>query len=151
MKTNTVAPHKSSLGLDANLVVLFTYLSMHLFGWWNWVGLLAIAGPLVFFFIEKNSRFVKFHAVQAAGIGAVWGVLNLLFSILRAATRPRYSFDWVYGVRSSGWGAYTAIGVISTIVSVALSVLMVYMIISAWNYKEVELPIIGPIARNASK
>jgi len=147
MKTNSVQPHKSSLGMDANLTVLLIYLSMNLFGWWNWACLLAVAGPIVFFILEKNSRFVKFHAAQAVGIGAVWAGLGLILSVLRAVTRPRV-IDWVYGVRG-GWGAYAAIGLISTLVSLAFLAVAIYMVVTAWSYKEVELPIIGPIARKA--
>ena len=33
MKTVTVQPHKSSLGMDANIAVLLVYISMTLFGW----------------------------------------------------------------------------------------------------------------------
>ena len=105
----------------------------------------------MFFFIEKNSRFVRFHAAQAACIGAVWGVLGLIFSILRAVTRPRYALGWVYGVRSTGWGAWSAVNLIGWLVSLAIFGVMIYVVIAAWNYKEAELPIFGPIARNASR
>jgi len=54
------APGKSSTGLDENVAALLSYI----FGW--------VSG-LIFFLIEKDSRLVRFHAMQ-----------SLLFNILIA-------------------------------------------------------------------
>jgi uncharacterized membrane protein len=60
---------KSSTGLDENLAALLAYV-FH-----------AVSG-LIFFLIEKNSRLVRFHAMQALILGATFfvGSFVLLFA-----------------------------------------------------------------------
>lgn len=60
---------KSSTGLDANLAALLCYV----FGW--------ISG-LVFFLIEKESRFVRFHAMQSILLNIVVAVVCILLWIV---------------------------------------------------------------------
>src|SRR5678816_263991 len=67
---------KSSTGLDENIAALLSYV----FGW--------VSG-LIFFLIEKDSRLVRFHAMQSllfnvlvAVVGiALWIVLFVVFMI----------------------------------------------------------------------
>ena len=68
---------KSSTGLDENIAALLSYV----FGW--------VSG-LIFFLIEKDSRLVRFHAMQSllfnvlvAVVGiALWIVLFVVFMIV---------------------------------------------------------------------
>jgi uncharacterized membrane protein len=50
---------KSSTGLDENIAALLSYVVHFVSG-------------LIFFFIEKNSRLVRFHAMQATILGALF-------------------------------------------------------------------------------
>ena len=52
---------KSSTGLDENIAALLSYVVHFVSG-------------LIFFFIEKNSRLVRFHAMQATILGALFFV-----------------------------------------------------------------------------
>ena len=70
---------KSSTGLDENIAALLSYI----LGW---------VGGLVFFLIEKNSRFVRFHAMQsillsgtASVVGIVLWILTFVFVFIGAA------------------------------------------------------------------
>ena len=67
---------KSSTGLDENIAALLAYIATWITG-------------LIFFLIEKESRFVRFHAMQAILLGAsafvvgialwiVWAVLLII-------------------------------------------------------------------------
>ncbi len=56
---------KSSTGLEANIAGLLCYA-----GWW-------VSG-LVFILIEKESKFVRFHAIQSI---CVFGILNIAIII----------------------------------------------------------------------
>lgn len=56
---------KSSTGLDENLAALLSYVLTWITG-------------LVFFFMEKTSRLVRFHAMQAILLGATAGVLGFV-------------------------------------------------------------------------
>ena len=70
---------KSSTGLDENIAALLSYS----LGW---------VGGLVFFLLEKNSRFVRFHAMQsillsgtASVVGIVLWILTFVFVFIGAA------------------------------------------------------------------
>ena len=64
---------KSSTGLDENIAALLSYV----FGW--------VSG-LVFFLIEKDSRLVRFHAMQSILLNAVALVVGIVLW-----------FVWVFG------------------------------------------------------
>src|ERR1700756_1708059 len=66
---------KTSIGLDANLASMLCYLTMICCG-------LGIVLSLVFFFIEKTSRLLRYHAMQALLYGGVWVVVGIAFRIL---------------------------------------------------------------------
>ncbi len=59
---------KSSIGLDANITAALGYI----------IGILAI----VLFFIEKENRFVRFHAIQSVIYIVATVVLIIVLSIL---------------------------------------------------------------------
>ena len=61
---------KSGIGLDANIAAALGYI----------VGILA----LILFFIEKENRFVRFHAIQSVIYTVATVVLIIVLSILSA-------------------------------------------------------------------
>src|SRR6185437_6338129 len=66
---------QASIGMDANLAAMLCYLTMICCG-------LGIIISLVFFLIEKTSRLVRFHAMQALLFGGVWIVVGVAFRVL---------------------------------------------------------------------
>jgi len=130
--------------MDANLAVLIVYIATAVVSWIPYLGWIAWVVPLVFFFLEKSSGFVKFHAVQALGIGILRAALTIVFNIIYWVTVPRT----VYGYYTS-LGAWAIIGVVASIVYIIITVLILYVLIMAWQWKQVELPIIGPMATKA--
>lgn len=60
---------KSSTGLDENVAALLSYVM-------TWVT------GLVFFFIEKDSRLVRFHAMQAILLGGIALVLGIVIWVV---------------------------------------------------------------------
>lgn len=59
---------KSSTGLDENVAALLAYIATWITG-------------LIFFLIEKESRFVRFHAMQAILLGASTFVIGIVLYI----------------------------------------------------------------------
>jgi uncharacterized membrane protein len=60
---------KTSMGLDANVAALLSYVL-------TWVT------GLVFFLVEKENRFVRFHAMQAILFGASWFIIAIVFMFI---------------------------------------------------------------------
>ena len=63
----TTAHERSSLGMEANVAALLSYV-------------LGIVSGLIFFLLEKRSAFVRFHAMQAILFSAALFVLSLVVS-----------------------------------------------------------------------
>lgn len=102
---------KSSTGLDENIAGLLCYL----------VGLFS---GLVFFLIEKQSRFVRFHALQSL---ITFGVLFVLYIVL--------SFSWI----------------LTLLLGAAQFVLWAFMMYKAYQGEMFKLPVVGDIAeKNAT-
>lgn len=97
---------KSSLGMDANLAAALSYV----FGW--------LSG-LIFFIVEKDSKFVKFHAMQSIIFSAAWTILSVVLAI-------------------------TVIGPI--ILGIGGLIVWIILIIKAFSGEQFKLPVIGDMA-----
>lgn len=108
---------KGSAGLEENIAGLLSYI-------------IGIVG-LVLFFIEKESKFIKFHAAQSI-------LLNLAifipYSILSVLTRIP-GLGLIFMLVSFAW---FVIGVVAVI----------FTAIKAYKMEEFKLPVIGDIASN---
>jgi uncharacterized membrane protein len=105
-----IVTEQSSTGLDANLAAMLCYAV----GW--------VTG-LVFFVLEKDSRFVKYHAMQSIlvslALTVVWWVLLMIPFI--------------------GW-------ILSFFLFPAGLVLWILLMVKAYNGEKFKLPVVGEIA-----
>lgn len=118
---------KTSTGLEQNVAGLLCYVV----GW--------ITG-LIFFIIEKENRFVKFHAMQSiitfgalSIIQLIWGAIisNILIAI-------NWRMVWFTGL----------VGTLLWLVNLALVIFLVY---KAYNNEMYKLPVIGAIAEQQAE
>jgi len=124
---------KSSTGLDENIAALLSYV----FGW--------VSG-LIFFLIEKDSRLVRFHAMQ-----------SLLFNVLAAviAIALWIVLFVVFLIVSQVSGALaTVLSLISVLVWLVLGVAIlagwVLCLVKAFQGQYFKLPVIGNFAEKFS-
>ncbi len=147
MKNELYPPHKSSLGnLDANVLALLAYLAAVVVGWIPVLRYGAWLAPLVLFFVEKNSKFVRFHAMQAFVLQVISSAIAFLVSVvfggvIRAVVDNIYSLAIITGLT----------GLVVTLVSIAISVFAILAMVGAYNYKETHIPVVGGIAENLVK
>jgi uncharacterized membrane protein len=151
MKKAIIEPHKSSLGMNANLATLLIFIGMGVVSWIPYLGWIAWAVPLAFFFMEKESKFVKFQAVTALVLGVIWSAISIVLKIFVWALTPKDLYSAVGYLTGRSWGAWVLLGTISTILGVIMTAIIVYLTVMAYGYKQVELPVIGPIAAKASE
>jgi len=76
---------KSSTGLEANVAGLLCYV-----GWW-------VSG-LVFILIEKESKFVRFHALQSIYVFGVLTIAIIVFGWIPVLGVVLVGLIWVLGV-----------------------------------------------------
>lgn len=106
---------KSSTGLDENIAGFICYLG-------------SIVTGLIFFLLEKDSRFVKFHAMQSV-------VFFAMLFIVRGA------FGYVPLI---GW-------VIKLLLSLVGLALWLVLMVSAYHHERLRLPVVSEIADNLVK
>ncbi len=114
---------KSIFGLNERIVALISYLGVFI------TGILA-------FILEKENRFVRFHALQSTvTFGALFiivGIINLVRGILSA-------------IPFLGWLVSGILGLVVGIITILGIILWIYLMYTAWQGKEVRLPIIGDV------
>jgi len=120
---------KSSTGLDENIAALLSYV----FGW--------VSG-LVFFLMEKDSKLVRFHAIQSilfcvvvAVLGIALWVISFLF-LLVGAMLPD-----IMGSLLALLGTF-----IWVVFSVALVIAWILCLVRAYQGQFFKLPVIGNMA-----
>ena len=148
MKVN---PHKSSLGMDANVLALLCYLAAFVLSWIPVVQYVAWAAPLVIFFIEKGSPFVKFHAMQAFLLEAVVWVFQVIIGIIIAAAWASYYRTWGYGSFGASFGIASILSIVLVIVGIVVTVFAIVGCVKAGQYFEYKIPVIGDLAMKISR
>ncbi|MEL7610856.1 MAG: DUF4870 domain-containing protein [Bacillota bacterium] len=141
MENKIIEPaHKSSIGnLDANVMALLSYIISSVLGFIPGVSYVAWAIPLVIFFVEKQSKFVKFHALQAFSLNLFGFVLGLLVSLIMTAavvTADPYA----------ALGAIGTVGILTFLISVVILVFAIIAMIKAYKYEVYKIPLLGNLA-----
>jgi len=129
-----VAVAKSSTGLDENIAALLSYV----LGW--------ITG-LIFMLLEKESRFVRFHAVQAL----ILGIIGLVFSF------GSWIVWLVIAIIASmlpdvlGMLVMAVVGLVMLVIVLAIFVGWVIGMVKAYQGQYFKLPLIGNFAEKFSQ
>jgi len=111
---------KTSLGLEENIEGALCYL------------LLWVSG-IVLYVVEKDNKFVKFHAVQSI---LVFLPLQILWFIFGG-----FGFFGAYW-----WGAWAFIVICGWIIAAIMLLLWLILMLKAYQGEKFKLPIVGDIA-----
>jgi uncharacterized membrane protein len=105
----------------------------------NVAGALAyLLGPItgiLFFLLEKENRFVRYHAAQSITLGLVWIALSVLFSVLSGMLVMVPVLGWLVAL------------LLSVVFGLGGFFLWLFLMWRAFQGREWESPIAGPMAR----
>ena len=121
--TPTTNTGPTSTGLTANVAGLLAY----------------VLGPftgMLFLVIEKENRFVRFHAAQSVAVSLAIIALSIAFSVLSSL---------LVVVPVAGWIIALLAGVVFSLVTF---VLWIVLMLRAFQAREWEVPMIGRLARS---
>jgi len=125
-ETTKVPNRKCSCGVEQRVAVLLSYL----LGW---------IGGLIFFFMEKENKFVRFSSMQSlilsAGWTAVWLTLTIFGGVLGMISPALYYLFLAFNV----------------LVFLAFAGLVALLTVQGWKGYKVKLMIIGGLAEQWSK
>lgn len=105
---------KTSTGIQANVAALLSYL-------------VGVISGIIFYLIEKDNKFVRFHAMQSIVVFGAFFVLSMVLSFI-----PVF-----------GWAVLPILGLLSII-------LWIVLMIKAYQGEYFKLPIAGDIAEKNS-
>ena len=117
---------KSSTGLEPNLAAALSYL------------LGPITG-IVFFAIEKESRFVRFHAMQSIVTGLAVLALWIVYSVIASVLIVIPILGWIVMI------------LLWAVITLGLFVLWVFLMIKAFQGDRFKLPYLGDIAEKQAE
>lgn len=105
----------------------------------NVAGALAyLLGPItgiLFLVLEKENRFVRFHAMQSTIFGVVWIAISIALSILGSLLALVPVLGWIVGF------------LLTMAFGLAGLILWLMLMFRAYQGQEWEAPIAGPLAR----
>jgi len=129
-----VAATKSSTGLDENVASLLAYV----FG---------LVSGLIFFFIEKDSRLVRFHGMQSTLLAGVFVVGEMALVIIGFVLVLILS--QISGLLSTL--VWALISLVEFILFIAVLIGWIMCMIKAYNGQYFKLPILGNFAEKFSQ
>ena len=124
---------KSSTGLDENLAALLSYI----FGW--------LSG-LIFFLMEKDSRLVRFHAMQSILLSAAAIVIFIVFWIV--AVVSSLVVGYISGIL--GGIVWIVMMLVGGVLGLGIFVAAIISLIKAYQGQYFKLPVIGNYAEKFS-
>ncbi len=116
---NTVAT--SSTGLDPKLAAFLSYLFM-------------LIGGIVFVVLEKDNRYVKFHAWQSIAFSIAYFVAWVAFTIIAGILGHIPVLGWLIDL------------VLGAVISIGGLVAWIILLIKSFSGEEYKLPFIGDFA-----
>jgi uncharacterized membrane protein len=122
----TTTGQATSTGLDENLAGALSYV-------------LGFITGAVFFVLEEDNQFVKFHAAQSIVFSLSVAALGIALSIVSAVL----GFIPVVGDLLGG-----IVGLGNTLLSVVFFVGWLFLMYKAYSHEAYELPVLGGIARS---
>lgn len=146
--------HKSTIfGLDANIVAALSYVASVILGMIPVVGTVAWLAPLIVYLVEKQSNFVKKHAMQAFLLGCVTGAAGLLFmivSLMSGFTGLASTVTaGIAGAEAAAAGSAIAMllpllifGLLFLVLALLVLIAKIFGIIGAAKYEEVKIPLV---------
>lgn len=141
------APHKATVGMNANTWALLIYLISIGLGWISGVYYFAWAFPLVIFITEKVSGFVRFHAMQAVAILILNAITALISDIIYVANAPADMLGaFMEGFFGVGGGPNPG-DVIWIITTIVWDIFLVMGAVQASRYDAKPLPLFGAFAK----
>lgn len=115
---------QSSLGLDENVAGALCYV------------LGAITG-IIFYILEKDSDFVRFHAVQSIIVFGALFILNTVVTMISAS---------IYSVPLAGMVFAGVLGLVSTVIFLVALILWILLMVKAYQGDRYRVPIAGKYA-----
>lgn len=113
---------QGTTGLAPNVAGALSYLLMPITG-------------ILFFVLEKEDRFVRFHAAQSIGVGIAFFAVNVVLMVLSSVLAVIPILGWLVALA------------LTMVVGLGGFCLWLYLMYRAYQGDEWEVPLVGPQVR----
>ena len=145
MNKQVFQPSVSRLGnIDAKYMVLIAYFGGVLLGFIPGVQYASWIVPLVVFLVDKENKFIAFHAMQSLLLEVVGAIIYIVLGIIAVAAAASMAVNplaW-----GAGLGAAFAITGIIAVVGIVILVFAILAAINGYKYAIYEIPLVGKFA-----
>jgi uncharacterized membrane protein len=128
MQPDTMGLGTTSMGMQPNVAAGVSYIA----GW--------LTG-LIFFLMEKQNKFVRFHAMQSICLGVLAVALSFVYSFLIAGAMATAT-----AAPNAAAGGLGIMGMLFMVIWLAFFVAWIICLVQAFTGKWFKLPIIGDLA-----
>ena len=148
---NTDTSGLSSIGnMKENVAALLAYLSATIISFIPVSSIIyfAILGPILFYVLEKKSKFVKKHAAQAIVL-----YVSIIFLLVSSAflksliVNPQNVLNNPYSYLSG----YSIIAFIARVISLIFAIFSIIAMVKAYKHEYYSIPLVGKLAENIFK
>ena len=143
-------PSQSKIGgLDAKYMILIAYFGSFILGLIPGIQYVAWLIPLIIYFVDKDNKFIAFHAMQAFLLEIVVFIFTIILAIVTAVSIGTAAIGLAAGNAVGyfgGMGAVAVFGVIFAIVAILVLIFSIIAAVHGYKYEIYEIKIVGPQA-----
>lgn len=145
MNKQIFQPSKSKLGdMDAKYMILIAYFGGVVLGFIPGAQYVAWIVPLVVFLIDKENKFIAFHAMQSLLLEVVAVIIYIIMAIIAAATIASAAFNpFALG---AGLAALAITSAVAVVVGIVILIFAILAAIKGYKYEIYEIPLVGKFA-----
>lgn len=134
-----IKQHRSLFNLNGNIIIFIIYFSATILNFILGLRILSWITPLLIFFLENNSKYVKFHALQALFLEIILILFFFFFGIIATTIMSSFNFSTSANVLVNTLLS-SIITILNPIISLICSAVVVY---KSWGYTYFKLPFLG--------
>ena len=147
MNKQLFQPSTSKIGdLDAKYMILIVYFGTFILGLIPGVKYVAWLIPLIVFLIDKENKFIAFHAIQAFLLEIAAVIIAIILGIVAFATAMGAAVGAAafnpYAI-SASLGAGAAVIIIGGVIGILFLVCAIIAAIKGYKYEIYEIPLVG--------
>lgn len=135
----------NTFNINANIIVLTSYLGGLLFTWIQTACYFAWAIPLIIYLTEDKNKFIKKQSAQATLLYLLTSLISIVSYFLLLIVSPN-NYDNIYSIIVGGnLILIVALSIIISTLKITVTVFTIVALIKTWNYQDYEFPYLNKI------
>lgn len=147
MNNQQFQPSVSKMGgLDAKFAILIAYFGAAILGFIPVIQYVAWLLPLIIYFIDKDNKFIAFHAIQAFLLEVFVAIISIIYGfVVVAVAAGSVTSAIAFGGAGAIGGiiAVTVLSILVVVVAILALILAILAAIKGYRYQIYEIVLVG--------